>query len=188
MAELLCRAMAAPDAALEVTSAGMFALVGEGIDGPSAAVLTQLGLDASRHRARQFEPAMAAQADLVLTAEAGQRDRIMAVVPTAFRRTFTMKEFARLARHATATATDRAEIVAQLARRRGAEGQLPSKRDNIADPYRSTVDQAWAAAKEIAVVVQTTLSTLGLAPSELAAPVVAAAVPRPRPRPRPRPG
>src|SRR6476659_6876310 len=109
MAELLCRAAASPHADLELASAGMFALVGEGIDGPTATVLGQLGIDTSRHRARQFQPAMASRADLVLTAETAQRDQIMSAVPTSFRRIFTMKEFARLARYASGS--NPAEVV-----------------------------------------------------------------------------
>jgi protein-tyrosine-phosphatase len=183
MAELLCRAGAGPHAGLDVASAGMFALVGEGIDGPTASVLAELGIDPSRHRARQFQPVMAARADLVLTAEAAHRDQIMAAVPTAFRRIFTMKEFARLSRYATGS--DRAEIVAWLAARRGADGELLGKRDDLADPYRGTVTQAWAVAEEVNAIVQTTLSTLGLLPPAQAAPVTATAALRPRPRPRP---
>jgi protein-tyrosine-phosphatase len=186
MAELLCRVGAGPDADLEVASAGMYALVGEGIDGPTATVLTQLGIDASRHRARQFEPSMAARADLVLTAEAAHRDRIMSAVPRAFRRTFTMKEFARLSRYATGS--DRAEIVNVLAARRGADGATPRGQDDLADPYRGTVSQARAVARELVMVVQTTLTTLDLMAPEHRAPVADAAALRPRPRPRPRPG
>jgi protein-tyrosine phosphatase len=186
MAELLCQVGAGPDADLEVSSAGMYALVGEGIDGPTATVLTQLGLDPSRHRARQFEPAMAARADLVLTAEAAHRDRIMSAVPRAFRRTFTMKEFARLARYAAGS--DRTEIVNVLAARRGADGAPPRGQDDLTDPYRGTVSQARAVARELVMVVQTTLSTLDLMAPEYRAPVADAAALSPRPRPRPRPG
>src|SRR3954465_2117128 len=91
MAELLCRAWADPDADLQVSSAGMAALVGEGIDRATAEVLGQLGLDAGGHRARQFEPQFAARADLVLTAETAHRDKIISEVPTVWRRVFTMK-------------------------------------------------------------------------------------------------
>jgi protein-tyrosine phosphatase len=183
MAELLCRAWADPQADLEVASAGMSALVGDGIDGPTAAVLSELGIDPSGHRARQFQPAMADRADLVLTAETAHRDEIMSTVPTAFRRVFTMKEFARLARHAAGS--DRGQIVAELAWRRGADGSRSSELDDLADPFRGTLEQAGAVAEELAEVVQTTLSRLGLAAPAHPAPVAAAAAPRPRPRPRP---
>jgi protein-tyrosine phosphatase len=193
MAELLCRAMfdpaADPGADLEVASAGMGALVGEGVDTASAAVLAELGIDASTHRARQFRPVWAARADLVLTAERAHRDKIMTDVPTAFRRVFTMKEFARLARRPAGVG--RADVVAELASRRGAEGPVPGELLDLADPYRGTIEQARAVAEELAAVVQTVLTTLGIgyaAPRRDPAPAGTAGEATARPRPRPRPG
>lgn len=184
MAELLAGICADPTAGLTVASAGMSALVGEGVDGASAAVLSELGIDSARHRARQFEAAFALNAGLVLTAETAHRDTIIAEVPTVWRRTFTMKEFARLARHASAA--EPAAIVAELSWLRGADGALPAGIDDLTDPYRGTIEQARAVADEVTGVVQTVLRTLGLAaPPNRAR--VAAAAPRPRPRPRPRP-
>jgi protein-tyrosine phosphatase len=189
MAELLCRAMTDPAAELEVASAGMNALVGDGIDTASAAVLTERGIDPSGHRARQFRPVWAVRADLVLTAERAHRDRIMTEVPTAFRRVFTMKEFARLARHPADA--DQADVVAELASRRGAEGPLPRELLDLTDPYRGTVEQARAVADELSVIVQTVVSTLGIGNAaqrrDPASAGTAAAAPA-RPRPRPRPG
>ena len=85
MAELLLRDWADPRAGLQVASAGTQALVGRPVDDGTAAVLAQLGLDPSRHRARQVTPAMAAGADLILTAERAHRDRIIRDLPGAFR-------------------------------------------------------------------------------------------------------
>jgi protein-tyrosine-phosphatase len=123
------------------------------------------------------------RADLVLTAERAHRDRIMTDVPTAFRRVFTMKEFARLARHPAEA--DQADVVAELASRRGAEGPLPRELLDLTDPYRGTVEQARAVADELNVIVQTVVSTLGLPQRRDPAQAEAAAA---RPRPRPRPG
>ena len=95
MAELMLRAEAGAE--LDVASAGMAALVGEGIDPPSGAVLAEQGIDASRHRARQFELPMATSSDLVLTAERAHRDAILTEAPTLYRRVFTMREYVRLA-------------------------------------------------------------------------------------------
>jgi protein-tyrosine phosphatase len=187
MAELLCRGWADPRADLVVGSAGMRALVGHGIDTSTASVLGQLGLDPTRHRARQFRPELAATADLVLTAEAVHRDTIMADVPNAFRRTFTMKEFARLTRHATAE--DPSDVVAELAGRRGADGPPRPGSDDMPDPYLGKISQARAVAAVVNAAVQATVQVLGFAvpPSE---PLVAAGAdrrPSPRPRPRPQP-
>jgi protein-tyrosine phosphatase len=186
MAELLCREWADPNADVEVSSAGMSALVGEGIDRATALVLGEIGIDAGRHRARQFEPAFAEPADLILTAETVHRDKIISVAPTAWRRVFTMKEFARLARHASQT--EPGAIVAELSWVRGADGALPNGVDDLTDPYRGTVEQAREVAAELTVVVQTVLNTLGVgraAPRHDPAPIAPTAAPRPRPRPRP---
>jgi protein-tyrosine phosphatase len=186
MAELLCRGWADPRAGLAVGSAGMQALVGQGIDTSTASVLGQLGLDPTRHRARQFTPDMAADADLVLTAEAEHRDKIMADVPNAFRRTFTMKEFARLTRHATVQ--DPAEVVAELAWRRGADGPTAPGSDDMPDPYQGPIHQARAVAAEVNAAVQATVQVLGFAVrSEHLVAAAGARRPTPRPRPRPQP-
>ena len=185
MAELLCRERADPAAELSVSSAGMSALVGEALDDASAAVLSELGLDPGPHRARQFDAAFALDAGLVLTAETAHRDKIIAEVPTVWRRTFTMKEFTRLARHASAT--EPAAIVAELSWLRGADGALPAGIDDLADPYRGTVEQARTTADEVTGVVQTVLRTLGFAAPPNRAPAAVTAASRPRPRPRPRP-
>lgn len=98
----------------------MQTLVGHGVDGPSASALWQLGINPASHRARQFDTKMAAEADLVLTAERAHRDEIMTQLPTAFRRIFTMKEFARLARHVTPGTA--ATVIAEVAGARGDGG------------------------------------------------------------------
>ncbi len=184
MAELLCRGWADPRADLRVSSAGVAALVGQGIDTSSASVLGQAGIDPSRHRARQFEPELATRADLVLTAEAAHRDAIMAAAPSAFRRTFTMKEFARLARHATTS--DPAEVVAELAWRRGVDGPLPPGADDMPDPYRGRISQAREVAAQVTDVVRATLDVLGFAAGAPVAAPGPARRPSPRPRPQPR--
>jgi protein-tyrosine phosphatase len=69
MAELLLRAWTDPRLGLSVSSAGTKAMVGHAIDRGSASALGQLGIDPTTHRARQFGPRMAVDADLILTAE-----------------------------------------------------------------------------------------------------------------------
>lgn len=159
MAELLLRAEAR--SGLEVASAGMHALVGEGIDPPSGAVLAERGIDASAHRARQFEVPMAAHSDLVLTAECMHRDRILTEAPTLYRRVFTMKEYARLA-VPIARATP-AEVVAAAAARRGVVEAVAQSSDDIVDPFRGTVAQARAVAEQLRSVVEQVIATVASA-------------------------
>lgn len=187
MAELLFRSWANPAIATTVSSAGVQALVGSPIDRSSASALGQLGIDPSPHRARQFEARMARDADLVLTAEVRHRDLVMTEVPAAFRRTFTMKEFARLARHLRPGPPD--EVIAEAAALRGVYHASPDGGpldDDMPDPYRDAINRAREIAQQITDTVHATLEVLGL--SAAAAPAVPSPVRAPvRPRPRPRP-
>jgi protein-tyrosine phosphatase len=167
MAELLFRAWADPRAEVEVHSAGMQALVGHKIDGSSASALSQLGIDPTQHRARQFEPWMARQADLVLTAERKHRDQIMTELPTLFRRTFTMKEFARLAPYVTQNSAPGALAQASVAR--AGVGSVPEEQDDVADPFRGAVKHARSSAEEITTLVRSTLDMLRFSTQHMSA-------------------
>jgi protein-tyrosine phosphatase len=168
MAELLFRGWAHPDADVVVSSAGMRAVVGHGIDHSSAAALTALGIDPDQHRARQFEPWMAADADLVLTAGREQRDEVMTELPSTFRRTFTMKEFVRLVHDERLD--DPAALVAHAAASRGQAGLVPVEDDDVRDPYRGAVKHAKTIAEEITETVYATLDALGFAAERWAYP------------------
>ncbi|HEX6149356.1 hypothetical protein, partial [Nocardioides sp.] len=83
-------------AGFEVRSSGVRALVGEPMDPTVARLATELGADPTSFVARQFEPDQAEWADLVLVATRDLRSRVLAEVPTALRRTFTLLEAGRL--------------------------------------------------------------------------------------------
>ncbi|GAB2479150.1 protein-tyrosine-phosphatase [Jatrophihabitans fulvus] len=177
VAELLLRARCGRSVA--VASAGVRALVGEGLDAAVAAELTRRGIDPSGHRARRFEPWMAADADLVLTAERAHRDAVIEQVPAAWRRVFTLREFVRLA---DGPAGDRGrDVIAAAAARRGHGGPVPPELDEVTDPYRRgrLDDEARTAARtavaELDTLVRATATALGLPVSPLSAPA------RPRP-------
>jgi protein-tyrosine phosphatase len=184
MAELLFRSWVSPDVDVTVSSAGTDALVGQGIDRSSASALGQLGIDPSRHRARRFEAWMAADADLILTAERGHRDVVMTAVPSAFRRTFTMKEFARTARYVSPGPAG--QVVIEVAGARHLDGQVSDDDDNMPDPYRGLIKQARTIAQQVTDTVHATIGVLGMWPHghAIAAPVVSMPAPvRSRPRP-----
>jgi protein-tyrosine phosphatase len=175
MAERLFAACAAPGT-VEVASAGLAALDGHPIDHGSAVVLAELGLDPAGHRARQFVPALAEEADLVLTAERAQRDDVIAAAPTAHRYTFTLKEFARLA----GPAADPRAVIARAAERRGMAGPVPRAEDDVRDGFGLAGPAVREIAREIARAVK--------AAADLLAPPPPARRPRPahagRPLPR----
>lgn len=164
MTELLMRAWSDPRADLEVSSAGVGALVGEAMDPAAASVMSQLGLDPSRHRARQFQPAMAATADLVLTAERHHLEAVLEQAPTALRRAFTIKEFARIAPHLQPGQPR--EVVAQAAALRGLVPR-PSDpaEDDVADPHRQPTSVSRETAAQLTVAVRAILDALGLSPA-----------------------
>jgi protein-tyrosine phosphatase len=162
MAEYLLRAEIGD--ALTIASAGMQALVGEPMDPPSAAVLAEQTIDASAHRARQFEVPMAIGSNLVLTAERSHRDHILTEAPTLYRRVFTMNEYARLARPVVGATC--AEVVAAAAGRRGVADVVSGSADDITDPFRGTLAQARSVADQVRVVVRSVIATLVSATSD----------------------
>src|SRR5512144_374699 len=86
-----------PDAALvEVGSAGVQGLVGEPMDPLAAAVLLSHGGDPTGFAGRRLDAGLVRGADLVLAANRKHRASIVRLDPTAVRKTFTIRELARL--------------------------------------------------------------------------------------------
>jgi len=81
----------------EVQSAGVQGLSGEPMDDDSAAALRELGGDAEGFLARKVDADQIRRADLILTANRKHRATIVRLDASAAQRTFTMREFARLA-------------------------------------------------------------------------------------------
>jgi protein-tyrosine phosphatase len=126
-------------------------------------LLADRAADTSGFVARRLTPKLVDQADLVLTATTRERDDVLGLVPTAIRRTFTIKEFARLARHGGHDENDpvkRARLVVVDALRR--RGQVPSTVDDydIPDPDR-TVEAFEACATTVGRAVRAIVPALG---------------------------
>jgi protein-tyrosine phosphatase len=128
-----------------VTSAGVGALAGQGMDARAAAQATAYGLDPSGFVARQLTAPMVAEADLVLTATRKHRGDVATLHPKALRYTFTFLDFADLveglevAAHgseAPQTQARLAEVVRSVAARRGVNPPLEPVRADIVDPFR----------------------------------------------------
>ncbi|WP_084223400.1 low molecular weight phosphatase family protein [Mycolicibacterium holsaticum] len=75
---------------LDVSSAGIRAVIGHPIHPDSAAVLQQLGGDAANFAARQLTLKVASNADLILTMTRAQRNAVLEVAPRQLHRTFTL--------------------------------------------------------------------------------------------------
>jgi len=79
-----------------VASAGVGALVGQGVDPTTARLGERVGLDLRQHRARQLESSMVELSNIVLTTSRHQGGIIQQQNPTAHGRVFTIRQLARL--------------------------------------------------------------------------------------------
>ncbi|GAB2472474.1 low molecular weight phosphatase family protein [Jatrophihabitans fulvus] len=171
MAAQLFRASVGPVPNVVVRSAGTHALVGHGLDEPSAAALAELGCAVAPHGARQLGATEAAEADLVLAATTAQRAEIVATAPSALERAFTLREFARLSRDLPAGPPvygDRAALVGrvvEVAARRGSAAAAPPGIDEVGDPFAAPWVEVQRCAVAIRDAVVETARILGLPPA-----------------------
>ena len=127
---------------VQVASAGTHALVGHPISEPMAALLRSKGVRDKPFAARRLSEQLLKEADLVLPLTRGQRGLVVELWPASVRRTFTLRELARLLRsvdQAAITAVSPAErlraVIPLAAAERGRERALPEE-DDVVDPYR----------------------------------------------------
>ena len=166
MAERLFRAGIGGGPPVFTMSAGTHALVGHGIDGPSAMALRELGVDPDGHRGQLVEARLIADADLVLTAETAHRSIITEAFPGSRQKTFTLREFARLA--GEVDPLDGPDVsalrarVAELAAHRARQRPIPARGADIGDPYGARLEMARTSAAQIADAVHVVIRSLGL--------------------------
>ena len=168
MAERLFLARVAAAAPVRAGSAGTSGLVGHAMDRPSASVLHELGAEATGHVARRLTAAMAESAHLVLTAESDHRAAVLRLAPMAFRRTFTLREFARLGTSAAVprpspTADDLRTRVGEIAGLRGFTPPAEAGADEIGDPFGAPMAEVRRVGAQISDAVDAAISALGLA-------------------------
>jgi len=135
---------------VSVASAGMASSPGEAMEEQAAAYSRLMGCDPSAQVARQLSERELITADLVLAVSREYRHNVVRLAPQVIRRTYTILEFARLLKHATAGDLDEAAghrlddeagrlatLVQLAAARRGVEPQ-PSRpdSDDLLDPQR----------------------------------------------------
>lgn len=144
---LLQRRLAVLGPAVEVTSAGTRAAVGEPMVNRAAAQARGLGLDPSGVTSRQLDVAAVAEADLVLTATLEHRSQVVASHVPALRYAFTLLELARLLRSQSLPALpepvgERVRALAQLGV--ALRGQVTPPRagsDDVPDPIGGSARQ-----------------------------------------------
>jgi protein-tyrosine phosphatase len=135
VAEYLLREALGPED-FTVSSAGIGAVVGWGVHEAMAELLAARGIDTTGFAARQLNFKIINDAELILTMTLRQRAWIAEEVPAAIRRTFTMREFARLAAAVRAESPDSVQaMVAAAAASRAVYQLREGDTDEIADPY-----------------------------------------------------
>jgi protein-tyrosine phosphatase len=159
---------------VDVSSAGTGGLTGHEMDAPSAQALLELGVDPFVHLARRLTHDQVERAGLILTADSSHRSRIVQDAPLSFRRTFTMREFARLGAdladlpdgvavtdsEALRMALD--ERVGVVAAQRGWVEPAAPGGDDIGDPLGGGIVAARTAVSAIAEAIDGVITSLGL--------------------------
>ena len=122
------------------------------------------GIDLSGHRPQAVTVEAITEADLVLTATVEQRSAVLASVPRALKKTFTLKEFARLAETAEWQPVDStgatvnlshecSSFVAEASSRRSQVGRDANAEVDIVDPYLREPAVYREVAEEIVVAI-----------------------------------
>jgi len=78
---------------LSVSSAGLGALVGQGVEPTMARILSEQGLDTSAHRARSLQSWMLQRADLILVMEQSYKSEIETSYPSSRGRVFRLGHY-----------------------------------------------------------------------------------------------
>ncbi|MHA7272351.1 arsenate reductase/protein-tyrosine-phosphatase family protein [Arthrobacter sp. TMT4-20] len=123
-----------------VESAGTGALVGNPIDPRVAGMIRLLGGSADHFAARQLAPQILQGKDLILTLTREHRSKVVVLDPSMLRRTYTLREFARIYEHLeldeTLQANDRWRAAVNQAFRARSVHTANVDEDNVVDPYR----------------------------------------------------
>lgn len=123
-----------------VASAGTGALVGSGIEPHVAGFVHVFGADSTNFASRQLNVNILAGQDLVLALTRAHRSKVVELAPSLLRRTFTLRELARLlplveGQHGVGASERWAAATAMALRLRTANPVGPEE-DDVVDPYR----------------------------------------------------
>jgi protein-tyrosine phosphatase len=127
---------------VSVSSAGTHALVGHPISEPMAALLRDSGTEPDPFEARRLSEQMLKETDLILSMTRAQRGLVVELWPAAVRRTFTLREFARLLSWVdpsvlpAGTPADRLRAAIPLAVTQRGRERRSADEDDVTDPFR----------------------------------------------------
>lgn len=140
-AERLLAAALGPDAGVRVASAGTHAVVGAPVSPPMAELVAGAGATSEGFAARQLARAMVEAAAAVVTMTRRHRAHVVELVPAAVRRTFTLRELARLAAAVDPAAlppgppAERLRALVPLAAAQRGRVRADPADDDVEDPY-----------------------------------------------------
>lgn len=149
MAEVLTRAglherLGAAAQRVVVDSAGTWGQTGRPMEPYALRTLAAYGLSGTDFRARELAATHVAAADLVLAATREHRAAAVVLLPRAAARTFTLREFARLADAVDPAGLPDGDVLVRAralvraaAARRGLVPPVDPRDDDLADPYRA---------------------------------------------------
>lgn len=139
-----------PDSGVRIVSAGLQAVVGAPIHAPMAELLEVRGVDTANFAARQLEPDLVKQADLVIGFTRRHRAAAVTMYPAAVRHTFTLLELARaIAAVEPYEVIRRAGQSASLSRRLQELVPLAVAHRSYADPELDDVEDPYGQAPEV---------------------------------------
>jgi sulfate adenylyltransferase len=156
--ELRSRALAGADSGIEFASAGTHGFNAHRVDRTMAEVLAERGVSAdllNGFASRPLTDDLIEAADLVLTAEASHRQFVLEEVPGAFRKAFTLAQFAESVERVDADLHG-AELVTAVGHRRAGTAD----HHDIRDPYRRGKAAAEVSADQIDALLQPVLRRL----------------------------
>lgn len=160
MAERLAQALGA--GRVEAASAGTHARPGLPMHAFAEATLYELGADPTGFVSRPVTSTLVAEADLVLTADRRQRSVCVELVPAAVRRTFTIRQFGRLAAAVLDAGLEVSpdSLLRTVAAVRADLPPVPGEEDDLADPVLGTREDFLACARQIMQALEPTLALI----------------------------
>jgi low molecular weight protein-tyrosine phosphatase len=151
---------------VSVSSAGTHALVGHPISEPMAALLRRTGVEPDPFEARRLSEQMLKDADLILPMTRAQRGFIVELWPAAVRRSFTLREFARLltlvdpSSLPPGTPADRLPAALRLAAAERGRSRVSAEEDDVVDPFRLADDVYAKSFRQINTAVELIVARL----------------------------
>lgn len=156
---------------IRLSSGGTGAVAGMTVPPATVQVAHEAGLTPREHAARRLDAATVRTSDLLLAMTREHRAQVARLVPAAARRTFTLREFARLAappdevdeRELGGIASEESRLrhgVLIAAGRRGSVPLVPAEDDDVVDPYGRPVEVHRRAADQIIPAVETVAAFL----------------------------